>query len=476
MTAEKKKSRLLFKIFFHFVSIVIIFIILLATATATLYKTFVINAKERQMVKIFNDLKGQTVQSIAEKTDDINFSYNIRLYVTDENLDTVASGGFGHDRMLEKQGRGIIESYGGELSEKGYMFIEDNSPKPPDSMIFFGRLDNGGYMVAILSYFFVKENLGYSIYFILMFSVVAIILCGIVSYMLAKRISTPIINITDIAQKMTSLDFSAKCSVSSNDELGALAESVNTLSEELERNITDLRHEIEKERKIDEMRKNLIINVSHELKTPIFLIQSYAEGLERNISGSEEDKNYYCSVIKDESERMGVMVKELLNLAKLEAGKEEMHKTGFDLRDFVLKTVKKHSISIANKNARLSVDVPEREVYGDYKTLSDALNNLIVNAIDYVNEGGEIRISCAAEKNSVILKVYNSGSHIAEDELQRIWESFYKVDKSRTRGYGGTGIGLSLVRAVMNEHGTGCGAENTEDGVEFYMEIKKAEG
>ena len=169
MTAEKKKSRLWFKIFFHFVSIVIIFIILLATATATLYKTFVINAKERQMVKIFNDLKGQTVQSIAEKTDDINFSYNIRLYVTDENLDTVASGGFGHDRMLEKQGRGIIESYGGKLSEKGYMFIEDDSPKPPDSMIFFGRLDNGGYMVAMLSYFFVKENLGYSIYLSLCF-------------------------------------------------------------------------------------------------------------------------------------------------------------------------------------------------------------------------------------------------------------------------------------------------------------------
>ena len=180
-------------------------------------------------------------------------------------------------------------------------------------------------------------------------------------------------------------------------------------------------------------------------------------------------------MIKDESERMGVMVKELLSLAKLEAGKEEMHKTVFNLREFVLKTVKKHSISIANKNARLSVDVPETEVYGDYKTLSDALNNLIINAIDYVNEGGEIRISCAAGQNSVILKVYNSGSHIAEDELQKIWESFYKVDKSRTRGYGGTGIGLSLVRAVMNEHGTSCGAENIGDGVEFYMEIKKAE-
>ena len=469
-----RKSKLVFKIFIHFVSIVVIFIMLLSAGIGTLYKTFVVTLKERQMIRIYNSLKARSASEIAQAADDINFSYNIRIYVTDSDLKQVGGKGFAPwDRFKDQDSR-IIKEYIEKLSGKDYLFVKDfDMKKPPDSMMFLAKLDNGGYMVGILSYFFVRENISYSIYFILLFSVVAIILCGIVSYMLAKRISTPIINITEIAQKMATLDFSTKCSVNSNDELGVLGDNVNILSEELKRNISELRCEIEKERKIDEMRKNLIINVSHELKTPIFLIQSYAEGLEQNISGSQEDRNYYCSVISDEAKRMDVMVKELLSLARLEAGQQKMNITSFKLSEFADGIVKKHCITVSAKNADLVCSIPDITVQGDDKMLGDAFNNLLVNAIDYVNEHGNIEITCEQKEQSVLLKVYNSGSHINEDEFEKIWQSFYKIDKSRTRGYGGTGIGLAEVKAVMEAHGTDYGVCNRGDGVEFYIEIKK---
>jgi len=329
------KTRLVFKIFFHFLAIVLIFITLLTVGISCMYKSFVVAAKERQIINIYEQLKDSTPTEIATEIDEINFSHNIRIYVLDSKLNPVRNLQFFSERFFIKQTINVISKYKEELDKKPYVFADDViERKPPDTMEFVGKLDNGGYIFATLSYSFVRENIGYSISFILLFSIIAIILCAVVSYILAKKICRPIINISEITKKIAWLDFSEQCKVVSDDELGTLAKNVNFLSNRLEQNINELKAEIEKERKIDEMRKDLIINISHELKTPIFLVQSYAEGLRENVSCNDEDRNYYCHVIEDEAQRMNVMVRELLSLAKLEAGKEELRVEEFSLKEF----------------------------------------------------------------------------------------------------------------------------------------------
>ena len=269
-----------------------------------------------------------------------------------------------------------------------------------------------------------------------------------------------------------------------DDEINELGESINVMSEKLEKTINQLRKsnielekDIEKKSKIDEMRKSFISDVSHELKTPIALIQGYSEGLLENVNTDEESRKFYAEVILDESNKMDKLVKQLLELTKLEYEKREFNNRTFNIVELEKEIVRSSQVMIEEKNTKVEFDTEDKiNVYADDFYISQIITNYLTNAIKHVKEvDGEnyikITNTIIPEREKVRITVFNTGNKIAEENLSRVWNRFFKADEARNREDGGSGIGLSIVRAIMNNYGTDYGVENKENGVEFYFEI-----
>lgn len=301
-------------------------------------------------------------------------------------------------------------------------------------------------------------------------------------YFTTKRIISPIVSLTDISERMSNLDFEARYEGRALDEIGVLGHSMNTLSSRLKNAIGELKtanlqlqKDIEEKIQIDEMRKEFIANVSHELKTPIALIQGYAEGLTEGMAEDPESRDYYCEVIVDEAQKMNRMVKQLLTLSALESGKDTAVMERFDLTELVRGLLSSARILVEQAGAR-AVFAEEMPCYvwADEFKIEEVVTNYLSNALNHVNQGGEIRVFFRPMGDRVRVSVFNTGKPVPQEDLPNLWTKFYKVDKARTRAYGGSGIGLSIVKAIMDSHQQQAGVENRESGVEFWFTLEKA--
>ena len=322
----------------------------------------------------------------------------------------------------------------------------------------------------------------------LMFVGIVVILAGsILIYFITRHITMPIKRLSELSEKMSNLDFDARYETSrrSTEEIDTLGNSMNVLSERLKTTIGELKEanaqlkkDIDEKVQIDEMRKEFIANVSHELKTPIALIQGYAEGLVEGMAEDKENRDYYCVVIMDEAGKMNRMVRQLLTLTALEFGGERLSVERFDLTELIASVISSSGVLL--KQNELTVDFDGKEpvyVMGDEFKIEEAITNYLTNAIHHVG-GGEkkiqIRIDHRRDGKEVCVEVFNTGNPIPDEALPNLWTKFYKVDKARTREYGGSGIGLSIVKAIMEMHHKACGVKNHENGVEFWFTLDTA--
>ena len=278
---------------------------------------------------------------------------------------------------------------------------------------------------------------------------------------------------------MSELDFEARYTGHHNDELGILGNSMNDMSEKLEKAISDLKSanielqkDIEKKEEVDEMRKEFISNVSHELKTPIALIQGYAEGLQEGITDNPEDMQYYCDVIIDEANKMNKMVKSLLTLNQLEFGDSHVNMERFNLISVIYGVISSMKLQAQQKDVKIQFTCDEEVfVWADEFQIEEVITNYLSNALNHVDENKIIKVEIIRKNGIVRVAVFNTGKNIPEQDLENIWIKFYKVDKARTRAYGGNGIGLSIVKAIMDRHNKSYGVINKENGVEFWFEL-----
>ncbi len=356
-------------------------------------------------------------------------------------------------------------------------------------ILLSGTLENGAEIFIRMPITLIKESVEISNKFLYLIALIAVILGGIAITWITERFTKPIEELNDIANKMANLDFTKKYRIhDNNDEIDELGKSINTMSikleetiQQLKRNNMELERDIEEKSKIDEMRKQFISDVSHELKTPIALIQGYSEGLIENVNSDEESRKFYADVILDETNKMDILVKKLLELMKLEYGEREFHNAKFDIVELIHEMIRNSKVILEEKN--IKVEFREKEpifVFADNFYMEQVLRNYFTNAIKNVKKvKGQKKIKVllkkSKEKDTLKVIVYNSGENISEENLGRIWTRFYKVDKSRNRNSGGTGIGLALVKAIMNQYGTDYGVQNRKEGVEFYFEVKLAE-
>lgn len=346
----------------------------------------------------------------------------------------------------------------------------------------WGTLDNGYSIILRTPIQGIKDNVNISTTFI-KYVGGAILAVGIIAaFVVSTYITRPIKQLSNIAEKMSEMDFNARYEGSDKGEIGLLGKSMNNMSEKLEQNIAELKKanlelkkDIDKKEKLEIMRTDFLSNVSHELKTPIALIQGYAEGLKEGITDDPESMEFYCDVIMDEANKMNTMVKRLLTLNQIEFGNDEPEMERFDINELIASVADANAIRAGQKNMSIVFDNRNEHNYvwaDEYKT-EEVLTNYISNALNHCDGKRAIEVRTEKSENggTITVTVYNSGKNIADEDLERIWEKFYKTDKARTREYGGNGIGLSIVKAIMDSMGQEYGVRNVSDGVEFWFNL-----
>lgn len=342
-----------------------------------------------------------------------------------------------------------------------------------------GTFKNGDHILIRASFSSITESAALSNQFFLYISLVAALIGFVVMYFVSNRFLGPITVLTNIAKRMSELDFTAKYEVKTEDEVGVLGNSMNMLSETLEQALaelkeanTELKKDLEKKEQIDAMRKEFLSNVSHELKTPIALIQGYAEGLMDNINDDEESREFYCEVIVDEARKMNQMVKKIMDLNQLEFGYNTVTMEHFDIIAMIRAVIAKSDILLKQKEINLAFeeDAPIY-VWSDAYMSEEVFTNYLTNAINHADGEKRIDIQLEKKEKTVKITVHNTGEQIPEEDLSKLWDKFYKVDKARTREYGGSGVGLSIVKASMEQLGQPYGVYNCEDGVSFWFEL-----
>ena len=284
---------------------------------------------------------------------------------------------------------------------------------------------------------------------------------------LSRRIVVPIEKMTVAAEHISNLEFDTKVDIQTEDELGQLGQSINKMSGHLEQNLEMLQNDVEN-------RKRLVRNLSHEIKSPVAVIMGYADRLKSVISKNPEKALQYCEIISDESGRVDMLVKEMLDLSKLEQQTSELNIESFTAGQLFQSLHKRFDEENSEKNIQY-VEEYDREdrLWADYLLLERAVYNLISNAVFHGNTDKMlIRIRGEKKQDYYEIRVYNSGSFIPDEELSSIWEAFNKVDKVRTRGKQGSGVGLSIVKEVVEAHKGYYSVQNMEDGVEFCIAIK----
>lgn len=492
---------------------------------STLLESYYVYNKERVLKDAYQTISEASKKGTLESDDFYvtfeNLSANGNLKILIKNAtanDIILSSSYDSDTMKMD----ITNLYFGTISDPtkiltknaSYMVMKTKDMRlGSDYLSIYGKLSNGDIILMRTPLESIHESVLISNRFLGIIGAVAVLASILIGAFLTKRITQPIKQLTNISERMVELDFNAKYvrgawkyeqkrrrrrslkdlfarhqlqPVSRNkqkvpgNEIDQLGDYINRLSSNLEKTISELKSanvelqkDIDKKIKVDEIRKEFLSNVSHELKTPLALIQGYAEGLQECINDDQESRDFYCDVIVDEADKMNRMVKKLLTLNQLEFGNEQIIMERFNMTELIQGVVNSTHILMQQKNITLKLDVAQDEfVWADEFKIEEVVTNYVSNAVNHCDGDQVIRIFYTKRPdNKLRVSVFNTGKPIPQEDIDQIWIKFYKVDKARTREYGGSGIGLSIVKAIMDSFNQECGAVNHENGVEFWFEL-----
>lgn len=475
-----------------FISLVTGTILMCLLLNSTLLERYYINNKINALIRAYVSInEASNAGDITSDTFDIELQkicgkYNINVLVADSDSETVKTSMSDPNYVIKHLLNNIIVGVdqGSVLREtESYtMQIVTDMRTQTEYIEMWGVLDTGYLFMVRSALEGIRESVTISNSFLTYVGMAAIVVSALLVFWVSSRITKPILELADISERMKHLDFDAKYMGNDKTEIAVLGRNINELSETLETTISELKtannellKDIEKKEQIDEMRKDFLSNVSHELKTPIALIQGYAEGLKEGISDDEESREFYCGVIMDEASKMNIMVKKLLTLNQLEFGNELVNMERFDIAALIQNYIASADILIKQKEISVRMeDYGEVYVWGDEFRVEEVFMNYFTNAMNYVQGEKVIDIKIREEQKRVRVSVFNTGTPIPEESIEHIWEKFYKVDKARTREYGGSGIGLSIVKVIMESMNQEYGVVNYDNGVEFWFTLDTA--
>ncbi|MGG1663351.1 sensor histidine kinase [Brevibacillus sp. NRS-1366] len=300
----------------------------------------------------------------------------------------------------------------------------------------------------------------------------------LLSLVFSKIVSKPLLSLNRSALRMAKLDFSVKSPIMRNDEIGSLAKSLNTMAEKLDTTLKELqqandqlRAEMEQKQRMELIQKEFVSNVSHELKTPLSIVKSFAEGLKDGVGENKHDR--YVEVILDETEKMEDLVRDMLELTKLESKTIKLKKGYFFVSELMEEIVDKLLHHFNEKDLRVvTILANEEALFADQVKIEQVLFNILMNAIRHARVGSEITVRIEGnEKRDLCVSIENEGEHIPAEQLEHVWDRFYRIERSRNRKTGGTGLGLAIVKHIVELHEGTYGVRNTERGVTFTFEL-----
>ena len=480
------------KLFLMLSFIVLLIIAFLILVNNFVFGQFYLYSKTKDLKEVY-----EVINNYYNHPIDIDINSELKKLAINNNFDILIKDD--EDINIFTSNKDFLETFGemnamtnainaGELIEENDKFIIRRLKENKTGISYIllsAKLDNGYLLYIRIPVSSIQESVKISNNFLYLIAGFTILISAVIVNFVSRKFTEPILELNAIAKNMSNLDFSHKYRITdADDEINNLGKSINLMSDKLEGTIKQLRRtnielekDIEEKSKIDEMRKSFISDVSHELKTPIALIQGYSEGLLENVNTDDESRKFYAEVILDETNKMDRLVKQLLELMKLEYGKREFSDKKFNIVELEKEVIRKSQVMLEEKQVEVELKSPDEiNVIADDFYIEQVITNYLTNAIKHVEEVNRkksiiIENVVNIEKNKVRIKVFNTGMNIKEEDLTRIWNRFYKVDESRNRADGGTGIGLSFVRAIMSNYKNDYGVINKDDGVEFYFEL-----
>ena len=476
----------------------IIFILLLAGTIITCWivnvcflEEFYLNGKEEKLIEAYGELKHQFDKGMVgteecDKTmQHICNVNNMEFIISDAESNAIYTTTNDPEPMLKTLrdmifGRDAYEiKLLDETEEYSVISITDRFTAS-DYIVIWGSMDEGNFFMIRTPVEGVRESVRVSNLFLLYVGIAAIFIGGIVIWFASKKITDPIMELSKISAKVSELNFENKYSGGGAVEIAELGSNINAMSEKLESTISDIKvanlelmKDVEARDAADARRSEFIANISHELKTPIALIQGYAEGLKEGISDDKESRDYYCSVIMDETSKMNQLVKRLILLNQVESGADTMVMERFDINEMLKACIASFDVMTEESGIRVTYEEkPDTYVWGDELQTEEVFRNYFSNAVHYCSGSREIRVTITNVDDAVRVAVFNTGEPIPEENLEKLWEKFYKADQSRSREYGGSGLGLSIVKAIMESMNGKYGVNDYNDGVEFWFELQ----
>lgn len=491
---KTRRGKLAGQIFFSILVIIIVTIGLCILMNTFFLGDSYLRNKQKNMTDVYQTLNDAASKKTLYKK---NYRVTFERICSDDSLSILITGPDNSTVLSSEEeniSNGMLNqlysmmfslNQGSELLEQTdqYRIVRHRDSRTHgEFIVLFGNLSDGNTIVMRCALESLKESVQVADQFLILVGLIAAAIGALLAVFLSSRITKPITELSAISRKMADLDFEARYQPRERgNEIDDLGVNINRLSQSLETTIgelkkanMDLRQDLDTRNQTERMRKDFLSNVSHELKTPIALIQGYAEGLEDGIADDPETSKAYCDVIIDESKRMNHLVQQLLALNQLEYGQDNLSMERFDVTNVIRSLIQNASLLITQNGIRVDFDDSQPVyIWSDEFFTEQALNNYLTNAIHYAKDDKRIHIyfSKAAKEPGVRVNVFNTGDPIPEDSIAHLWEKFYKVDKARTRAYGGSGIGLSVVKAVAENLNRDCGVENREDGVDFWIEF-----
>ena len=483
------------KLFFTLCIVVLSIILFLILVNSFVLEKYYQYTKSNQLKVLYDNINDyynseKQIDNFKDELDRISIKNNFDIIIKDQSDNAV----YLSNKDFLSNIRVIIDFWGTNRRQE-YKILEEtdkleirnikDTETSANYILLSGKLDNGYGVYIRIPISSIQESVRISNRFLYLIAGIVIVIGGIAIIYISKTFSSPISELNSIAKKMANLDFSHKYTVTDDDdEIDELGKSINLMSDKLEKTINQLRNtnielerDIEKKAKIDEMRKSFISDVSHELKTPIALIQGYSEGLLENVNTDPENRKFYAEVILDETNKMDKMVRQLIELTKLEYEQREFNNRNFNIVELEKEIVRISKVMLEEKQTQVEFEtIDDINVFADDFYISQIITNYLTNAIKHVKEiEGEkyikITNTIMHEKNKMRVTVFNTGDNIEKENLSRVWNRFFKVDEARNREDGGSGIGLSIVRAIMNNYENDYGVENKYNGVEFYFDV-----
>ena len=461
---------------------------------STLLEKYYIENKKDVLLEAYNSINnasnsGNTdSESFGIEVQKISGIYNINILVINADSQPVTSSVHDYEVLIKTLLDYVFAIRGDEqgetvVLEQTNQYTIQNSFDRRTNINYiemWGFLDNGNPFIMRTALEGIRDSAKIANRFLAYSGIFAAVLSGLIMWFIARKITNPIMQLAEISAKMTELDFEARYTGKEQNEIGILGSHMNEMSDKLEKTISELKtannellNDIEKKEEMDVMRRDFLSNVSHELKTPIALVMGYAEGLKMNVNDNPEDREFYCDVIMDEAHKMDVLVKKLLTLNQLEFGNDVVAMERFDVVEMIRNYLSSTTILIENSNAVIEFEQEEPVfVWGDEFKVEEVFMNYFTNALNHLGNERKITIKVVETGDKVKISVRNTGELIPEESIPYLWDKFYKVDKARTREYGGSGVGLSIVKAIMESMNQPYGVNNCDDGVEFWFELE----